>query len=93
MNQLEQGGYVWSPPLLRRGDIADYYDHRGNLKHGECMWIETHYSQLHGEGPHIAYHIYDMRGDGHERRTIVGEKQIIGGSDRDSKRSSKQRRR
>jgi len=76
--------YTWTPPRLQVGEIAKFYDHRGNLKVGECCLIETRYTRAG-----VAWHSYSMLATGHRRRTCISESNLILPAHRKKRRHAK----
>ena len=71
---MDEFKYSWTPPILRKGDTdVHFIDHRGNIKIGECLHIETKYGN-NGE----ARHSYNLRADGNQSGIWISENNLIG---------------
>lgn len=71
-NPAAFAGYRYREPTMIVGDSIDFRDNNGNLLHGTCTFIRTHYSSKYE-----AYHIYSMLVDGHKRQRHVGEENLV----------------
>jgi len=66
--------YLWEEPVCRPGNRVRFRTHRGWVRDGDVMNVETHYSPR--EGMLKAYHIYSIRIDRWSRQQHVGTDHI-----------------
>lgn len=69
--------YSWKAPAFRQGDFVRFIDHRGTIREGDIVFIETNYSGHRRLGYADAFHIYSIRRRGFVQRIHVGEESVL----------------